>query len=89
MSSPPELEFRPPPNEHFGCGRGNGGFNALTAWLPGGGGLNSSSGGELKLYLKGKRNTACMVAGGHAWLPRGMCGSGGGMRRIHRTRYGQ
>ena len=28
-----------------------------TAHCRTGGGLNSSSGGELKLYLKGKRNT--------------------------------
>ena len=30
-----------------------------------GGGLNSSSGGELKLYLKGKRNTVTRSARGH------------------------
>ena len=33
-----------------------------------GGGLNSSSGGELKLYLKGKRNTA-MHGPNHTHFP--------------------
>ena len=32
-----------------------------TAHCRTGGGLNSSSGGELKLYLKGKRNTTAGI----------------------------
>ena len=32
-----------------------------------GGGLNSSSGGELKLYLKGKRNTRITLHPKRSW----------------------
>ena len=87
MSSPPELEFRPPPKRHsvvaisiyidsvyiyilfmeFTFYLWNVNINTVDINRNGhpechfSGGLNSSSGGELKLYLKWKRNTLRLV----------------------------